>query len=64
MTKPKKPGKSEAKATHPASSDVRLGSDLPLGGTWLDQRLKVLYEPVIHEPLPEEMLRLLQPRKH
>ncbi len=43
---------------------MRLEREAELGGTWLDQRLKALYEPVIHEPLPEEMLRLLEPRKH
>lgn len=62
MTNAKKPTKSGPKASEPAASRLERGA--ALGSTWLDQRLKALYEPVLHEPLPEEMLRLLEPRKH
>lgn len=64
MTNAKKPTKSGPKASEAAPAEMRLEGEAALGGTWLDQRLKALYEPVIHEPLPEEMLHLLEPRKH
>jgi hypothetical protein len=31
--------------------------------TWLDQRLKSLYRPLLDAPLPEDMLKLLRGRK-
>lgn len=31
--------------------------------TWLDHRLKSLYEPILEAPLPEDMLKLLRSRK-
>ncbi len=64
MTNAKKPTKSGPKASETAPAAPRLERDAALGSTWLDQRLKALYEPVLYEPLPEEMLRLLEPRKH
>jgi len=32
--------------------------------TWLDHRLKSLYEPILEAPLPEDMLKLLRARKN
>lgn len=31
--------------------------------TWLDHRLKSLYEPILAAPLPDDMLKLLRSRK-
>jgi hypothetical protein len=31
--------------------------------TWLDHRLKSLYQPILDAPLPEDMLKLLRARK-
>ena len=31
--------------------------------TWLDHRLKSLYQPILEAPLPEDMLKLLRSRK-
>ena len=31
--------------------------------TWLDHRLKSLYQPILDAPLPDDMLRLLRARK-
>lgn len=63
VTKLNKLRKAERKATHPASSDAPLGTAVPLSAAWIDQRLQALYGSVLDEPLPEEMLRLLQPGK-
>lgn len=64
MTKPKSTLKSTRKTESPGSAADRRDEESPLGGTWIDQRLKALYEPVLSEPLPEDLLRLLEPRKH
>jgi len=31
--------------------------------TWLDHRLKTLYQPLLEAPLPDDMLKLLRTRK-
>ena len=64
MTKAKRPTRSDPKISKAVPAEMRLAPETALGGTWLDQRLKALYETVIYEPMPEEMLRLLTPRKH
>lgn len=64
MTKAKKSDESVPNVPPTSPAKMHLEHGWGLGGTWLDQRLKALYEPVIHEPLPEEMLRLPEPRKH
>jgi hypothetical protein len=45
---------------------VRKGQALPASDayeTWLDHRLKSLYQPILEAPLPEDMLKLLRSRK-
>jgi hypothetical protein len=55
-------GASESKAKQGARKGRGL-QETDAYGTWLDQRLKSLYRPLLDAPLPDDMLKLLRGRK-
>jgi hypothetical protein len=52
---------SEGKAKRPPRKGQAARSDAY--ETWLDHRLKSLYQPMLEAPLPDDMVKLLRGRK-
>jgi hypothetical protein len=51
-------------STKPAAQPPGIGADPPASfDDWLDGRLKNLYEAVLNEPLPDEIISLLSGQK-
>ena len=51
---------SSARKRKPAASAERSGDPDPEFDNWLDVRLKTIFDSVLQEPLPEEMMKLLE----
>jgi hypothetical protein len=67
-------GKAASSVTKPSSTDPkgkrtrrerkpREQQKPGVYGTWLEHRLKALYQPILDAPLPDDMLKLLRSRK-
>jgi hypothetical protein len=52
----------EPKARRP-SRKAQVLKESDAYDTWLDHRLKSLYRPILDDPLPEDMIKLLRSRK-
>ncbi|HEX9466700.1 MAG TPA: NepR family anti-sigma factor [Alphaproteobacteria bacterium] len=51
-------GRRPTRRTHPAAARPRRPDER--FNSWLDQKLRRLYEAELSEPIPEDMLRLLK----
>ena len=51
---------SSARKRKPAGKEAPADRADPSFDDWLDVRLKKLYDSVLEEPLPDEMMKLLQ----
>jgi len=54
--------RSNAQKRKPAAKDREVPEQDPAFDAWLDVRLKTLYGSVLNEPLPEDIVKLLQQR--
>ncbi|HEX2113211.1 MAG TPA: NepR family anti-sigma factor [Alphaproteobacteria bacterium] len=55
--------RSSVRKRKPATRPKRPDEKDPEFEPWLDGRLKAMYDTVLNEPLPEEILKLLNPPK-
>jgi hypothetical protein len=53
--------RSHARKRKPAAKQPTAEAD-PAFDTWLDVRLKTMYGSILNEPVPEDMVKLLQQR--
>lgn|GEM_PF-2238406 len=52
--------RANARKRKPAARETPAIESDPAFDEWLDHRLKAMYESALHEPIPEDMLRLLR----
>lgn len=55
--------RSNVRKRKPATKERRSNELDPEFDAWLDVRLKSLYGSVLNEPVPEDMMKLLQQRR-
>jgi Anti-sigma factor NepR len=54
--------RSNVRKRKPAVKDEPAGEADPAFDSWLDVRLKSMYGSVLNEPVPDDMIKLLQQR--
>lgn len=64
MTELKRPKKTARKLKGEKLDTPPVSFSDDLRDTWLGQQLDSLYGPIVDEPLPEDMLRLIGSRRH